>query len=276
MPPTNHVFAPLTPGPQRIGGSRAHSADDGGRGRNARQRPPFRVGPAGRGRARPADRLRESRQPAARARGNTSARVCGAHGARREPVAHAAQFVAEGLVLSRGGRRARDLAGAGGRPGDPAFLSRQPAANEGSVSRPERAAFHGRHRHGHRAPVWHGAAGARQREGPRRSAERRRARRHRSGAAARAARAGGRRSRAGRGARRRRGAARSDGSQPDARGRWVRSIRLVTFSLTLPQVNYPRPADRQELSTTACSRGCAKRQASRLRARCRASRPIGR
>ena len=44
---------------------------------------PRHLGAAGGRRIRAADRVREPREPAARARGDAPSRVCGAHGARR-------------------------------------------------------------------------------------------------------------------------------------------------------------------------------------------------
>ena len=86
-----HVFAPLT-APPRPGrpGLGSHPADGAGAGRDCRQRQPRHLGAAGLGRIRPADCLRQPRQPAAGASRDQAPRVRRAHGAGRRTRAAAA------------------------------------------------------------------------------------------------------------------------------------------------------------------------------------------
>ncbi len=126
-----HVFAPLPKTPRsRSNPAAGHilqmkpvqEAD-------RRRRQPRDLGAAGRGRIRPADRVRESREPAAGARRDAAPRIRRAHRARRRPRPAAAPVHDRRRAAVDHRRRARPGARAGRRPGDPARLSDQPAAH---------------------------------------------------------------------------------------------------------------------------------------------------
>ena len=113
--------------------------DGAGAGRDRRQRLARDLGPAGGGRLRAPHRLREPRQPAARARRDAAPRVCRARRAWRRPVAAAPPVHDRGHRAVAGRRRAgpgrgrrRPSTAPGGVPGKPAALGRGVAGPDGA------------------------------------------------------------------------------------------------------------------------------------------------
>ena len=91
------------------------AADGAGAGRDRRQRVAGDLGAAGRGRLRPAHRLRQPRQPAARAGRNAAPRVRGAHGARRRRARTLLrQFIIEGTCCRSSAPRSASGLAVGG------------------------------------------------------------------------------------------------------------------------------------------------------------------
>ena len=111
-------------------GRRPRAADEAGAGGDRRQRQPRDLGAAGRRRVRAADRVRQSRQPAARARRDASSRIRGAHRARSRARAAVAAVHDRRRAALADRRRARPGTGARRRCGDRARLPGQPAAHQ--------------------------------------------------------------------------------------------------------------------------------------------------
>ena len=137
----------------RLHQRRPPAADGAGAGSGRRQRQPRHLGAAGGGRLRPAHRLREPRQPAARARRDATSRVRGAHGARRRSGPAAAAVHDRGRRAVGAGWRAGPGARARGRGRHRGGVSGQPAAHQRGGGGPARAALHAGHLAGDRHRV---------------------------------------------------------------------------------------------------------------------------
>ena len=133
----------------------------GGRARPAgRGRPPGIAGAAGYGRLRAADRVRERREPAARARLGAARRDGDALGARRRPPALDSSIADRERVARGGGQRARHGGGVvGARPARARQSSRSAARRSGG-HRHDRAAVRHRGRATGRCGIRRGAGAA--------------------------------------------------------------------------------------------------------------------
>ena len=171
----NHVFAPLPKTAEERKTNFGHILQmNAGAGADRRRRQPRDLGAAGRGGIRAADRVREPREPAARARRDAASRVRGAHRAwrRTRPAAAAVHDRRRAAVDHR--RRARPAARARRRAGADSRLSDQPAAHRGGRRRSGRVALHVRRLDRDGPGVRSRAVDAHAREGPGARAEGRR------------------------------------------------------------------------------------------------------